>query len=442
MEVLGWINYDWANSAFYTIVVTVLAGPYLQALARSSVGRDGVVLSFGSLGSVTPESMISFFLGISILSQVLFLPLLGAIADYTHLKKRFMVIFTYAGVLSSSLLFFIVGDSFLVGCALLMLANMSFAAANVFYNAFLVEVAAADQRDKVSSYGYAAGYSSGVVMLVLCLSFLSYSDEFGLEKGLAVRISMLAATLWWGAFSVFTFLTLKARGAIRSIPDGQSVLTVGFSEIGTTFRSLAKLPHTLRFLVAYLFYNDGIQTVILTSSIFINYELFEAKGLESDQAFLLSIFLGAQIFAVIGGLVFERVARVLGAKSTILLCLALWVGIVVYAYGFFQTEFQARLLGAFIGFVLGSAQALSRSLYSQMIPLGRESSFFGIYEISEKGTSWLGMMVFSVVVASTGSYRSAILAVILFFVLGSIMLIFTDTDRAVAEAAAFKEEAT
>ena len=164
-EVFGWITYDWANSAFYTIVITVLGGPYLQALARADVGDDGVVFSFGTLGSVTPESMIPFFLGISILVQVFFLPLLGAIADFTHLKKSLMLGFSYLGVIASGLLFFIVGDNYLIGCLLLSVSNMFFAAANVFYNAFLIDVAPEADRDSVSSRGYALGYLSGVVIL-------------------------------------------------------------------------------------------------------------------------------------------------------------------------------------------------------------------------------------------------------------------------------------
>ena len=433
-ELFGWAVYDWANSAFYTIVITVLGGPYLQALARADVGANGTVLSFGGLGAVTAESMISFFLGISIFSQVFFLPLLGAIADYTHLKKKMMLVFSYAGVVTSSLLFFIVGDSYLIGCALLMVSNMSFAAANVFYNAFLVDIATEDIRDKVSSYGYALGYFSGVVILVACLGFLSVAEGFGIEQGLAVRICMLTASLWWGVFSVVTFLLLKSRGAVRQVPESKNLVTVGFSEIRESFRVLAKLPSTLRFLIAYLFYNDGIQTVILSSSIFINYELFVAKGMESDQKFLLIIFLIAQFFAVVGSIVFERIARLLGTKETILLCLGLWSAVVIYGYAFFETKGQALLLGGMIGVVLGSTQALSRSLFSQMIPKGRESSFFGLYEISEKGTSWMGAMVFSVVVASTGSYRQALLAVIGFFVVGMIVLFLTDTDRAIHEA--------
>ncbi len=149
---------------------------------------------------------------------------------------------------------------------------------------------------------------------------------------------------------------------------------------------------------------------------------------------MLGIFIVAQLFAVIGSIIFERISRVIGPKKTIMICLTIWGGIVVFAYGFLTTQFQAWIMGAFIGLVLGSTQALSRSLFSQMIPKGRESSFFGLYEISEKGTSWLGNIVFAIVIASTGSYRQAILCLIIFFAVGIIILLFTDTAKAIHDA--------
>ena len=433
-EVFGWLMYDWANSAFYTTVISVLLGPYLTALAQADVGRGGTVLSLGFLGSITAESLFSFSLGLSVLAQVFILPVLGSIADYTNLKKRMMAFFCYLGVTASCFLFFITGDSYLWGCLIMILANMSFAAANVFYNAFLVDLTTEDRRDRVSSYGFAMGYVSGVVMLLLNLALISYASSIGISEGLAVRISMLSASLWWGGFALFTFFLIKSRSAVKAVPLNKPLIMVGFSELWRTLKELKNLRYTMMFLAAYLLYNDGIQTVILNSSVFLSQELFISKGLEANQSFLLGIFLVAQVFALIGSIVFERISRFIGAKKTIILCLTIWSGIVIFAYGFLESNFQAWIMAAFIGLVLGSTQALSRSLYSQMIPKGRESSFFGLYEISEKGTSWLGNMVFAIVVASTGSFRSAILALIFFFVAGMIILIFTNTVRGIHEA--------
>ncbi|PYS98931.1 MAG: MFS transporter [Acidobacteria bacterium] len=432
-EIFGWMVYDWANSAFFTVVIGVLIGPYLLNLAQAAVGEDGVILDL-FVFKVTPKGLPAFCTAVSVISMVVFLPILGAIADYTHLKKALMAGFCYAGVLAGSLLFFIT-ESYVACSVLLIVANMTFAASNVFYNAFLIDITTEDKRDKVSSYGYGLGYLSGFLILVLDLIFLKYAESwFGISTGLAVRISFLVASLWWGAFAIVTFFLVRTRGAEKNIPANKSLVTVGFSEIWQTLKELRRLRYTMLFLIAYLFYNDGIQTVITQASVFISYELFTSKGLPSDNSFLIIIFGIAQIAAFAGALIFERVSRVLGAKRTIIFSLVIWCGIVIYAYGFFATETQAYILGAFIGMVLGSAQALSRSLYSQMIPKGRESSFFGLYEISEKGTSWMGQLLFAVIVGATGSFRHAILGLIFFFIVGSLILLFTDTTKAIHEA--------
>lgn len=432
-EIIGWMTYDWANSAFFTVVVGVLVGPYLLSLAEKAVGSDGVILDL-FVFKVTPKGLPAFCTAVSVISMVAMLPVLGAIADYTHLKKSMMAVFCYMGVVAGALLFFVT-DSYIACSLLFIVGNMSFAAANVFYNAFLIDITTEDLRDKVSSYGYGAGYLSGFIVLVLNLIFLKYSgDWFGISTGTAVRISFLFASLWWGAFAVVTFLLVKTRDVEKEVPHDKNLVTIGFSEVWATLKELRRLRYTMLFLVAYLFYNDGIQTVILQSSVFISYELFTSKGLTEDPSFLIMIFGVAQISAFAGALIFERIARVIGAKRTIMLALAIWCGIVIYAYGFFETKTQAYIMGGAIGMVLGAAQALSRSLYSQMIPRGREASFFGLYEISEKGTSWMGQLMFTIIVGATGSFRQAILGLIVFFIVGTIILLFTDTKRAIHEA--------
>jgi len=424
--------YDWANSAFFTVVVGVLVGPYIFSLAESAVGQDGVILNLGFF-NVTPKGLFSFCTAVSVVSMVIFLPVLGAIADYTHLKKWMMAVFCYAGVVTGSLLFFVT-ESYVAASLLFILSNMSFAASNVFYNAFLIDITSEDKRDKVSSYGYGLGYLSGFLVLVLDLIFISNAERIGVTTATAVRISFLSASLWWGLFAAVTFYPVKTRASTKEIPREKNLVTVGFGEVWQTLKELRRLRYTMLFLIAYLFYNDGIQTVILQASVFISYELFTSKGLPSDNSFLIMIFGIAQISAFAGALIFERISRFLGAKRTIILSLVIWCGIVIYAYGFFATATQAYILGACIGMVLGSAQALSRSLYSQMIPRGRESSFFGLYEISEKGTSWMGQLMFTIIVGATGSFRQAILGLIFFFIVGSVILLFTDTTKAIHEA--------
>jgi MFS transporter, UMF1 family len=433
-EIFGWLTYDWANSAFYTTVVSVLLGPYLTSLAQAHVGDNGTVLSFGALGSVTAKNLFSVSVGASVFLQIILLPVLGAFADYSNLKKRMMMFFCYLGVTASSLLFFIQGESYIWGGALLVVANLSFGAANVFYNAYLVDLTTEDRRDRISSYGFALGYAGGVVMLLLNILFVSNAESFGLSTGFAVRLSLLAASLWWGLFAAVTFYLIKPRGAVKSLDGNRSLFVVGFTQVGKTFKELLKLRRSAQFLLAHFCFNNGIQTVITSASVFLAQELFVARGEEASQGFLLGIFLVAQISALAGAMIFERIARLMGAKNTLLLSLSIWIGIVIYAYALLDTVFQAWFLAVFIGLVLGSSQALARSLFSQMIPVGREASFFGLYEISERGTTLVGSLVFGIVVGVTGSFRQAILSLIIFLIAGFLILFFTDVERAIHEA--------
>jgi UMF1 family MFS transporter len=429
-EVFGWKMYDWANSAFYTTVVGALFSPYITRLAQSAVGKGGTVMDLGPLGSVTAESFPTLCVSISVGVQVLLLPILGSLGDYSNLKKRLMALFCYTAVAANALLFFITGNLYLLGGLLFIIANVCFGASMVFYNAFLGEITSEDQRDKVSSRGFAYGYFGGGLLLALNLLLVLGAKRIGISPGMAVRLSFLSAAIWWGGFAIITFRRLKTREAAKALPPGQSYLTAGFVELVSTFKELRRLPHTFKYLIVYLIYNDGIQTVIFASSVFLEQELFRGP----NPTFLLSIFLVVQFVAVLGALLFERLAYLIKTKNAILVSLFLWAGVVVYAYGLLHTTRQAWVMAVVIAIVLGGSQALSRSLFSLMIPKGRESAFFGIYEVSERGTSWMGPLLFSIVVARTGSYRQALLSLIFFFVVGLIGLFFTNTDRAVHEA--------
>ena len=432
-EVFGWKVYDWANSAFSTTIVGALYGPYLTDVTQRVVGENGVVLDLGTF-AITAKSFFPICIGVAVFLQVFMLPILGSIADYSNLKKKLMALFCYVGVICSCLMFFVTGNLYWLGGLLFIIANLAFGAALVFYNGFLNEITTEDQRDKVSSRGFAYGYLGGGLLLLANFFLVSNAEKVGLSTAMAVRLSLLSAGVWWGAFALITFATLKSRAPEKSLPPGKSYLTIGFSELGRTFRELARLRQTLRYLIGYLFFNDGIQTVISLASVFMAQELFKAKGLETDQSFLLGVFLMVQFVAIFGALIFERLAYAIKTKNAIMVSLVLWSGVVIYAYGFLHTTREAWFMGAVIAIVLGGSQALSRSLFSRMIPRGREASFFGLYEVSERGTSWLGPLLFGIVVAATNSYRQAILSLIVLFIVGTIILYFTDTDKAIHDA--------
>jgi MFS transporter, UMF1 family len=434
-EIFGWKMYDWANSAFYTTVVGALFSPYLTRLAQSAVGENGVVLDLGFLGAVTAKSLPTLCVSISVGAQVFLLPILGALGDYSDLKKRLMALFCYVAVVANCLMFFVHGNLYLFGGLLFILANVCYGAANVFYNAFLPEITTKDQSDKVSSRGYAYGYLGGAILLALNLLLVMSAEKLGMSSEMAVRLSLLSAGIWWGGFAIITFVNLKSRAQSKSLPPGRGYIAAGFLEIIDTFKVLRRLPLTLRYLLAYLVYNDGIQTVIFAASAFLEQELFP----QGNPIFLLQIFLMVQFVAVLGALMFERLAYLIKTKNAILVSLVIWAGVVIYAYGFLHTVAEAWVMAGVIAIVLGGSQALSRSLFSRMIPQGKEASFFGLYEVSERGTSWMGPLLFSIVIAHTGSYRQALLSLIIFFVVGLIGLLLTNTDRGVEEAGQLKE---
>ncbi len=422
--------YDWANSAFYTTVVGTLFSPYITRLAQSAVGENGVVLDLGPLGAVTAKSLPTLCVSISVGAQVFLLPILGALGDYSNLKKRLMAFFCYIAVVANCLMFFVQDGLYLFGGVLFIIANVCFGAALVFYNAFLPEITTEDQADKVSSRGFAYGYLGGALLLALNLLLVLRAEQIGISTELAVRLSLLSAGIWWGGFALITFRLLKSRPSKRQLPPGKGYISVGFSEIVATVKELRRLPLTTRYLLAYLIYNDGIQTVVFASSAFLEQELFPG----GNPQFLLEIFLMVQFVAVGGALFFERLAYLIRTKNAIIVSLVIWSAVVIYAYRFLNTVAEAWIMAAVIAIVLGGSQALSRSLYSRMIPAGREAAFFGLYEVSERGTSWMGPLLFSIVIARTGSYRSALLSLIFFFVIGLVLLWVTNTDKGIHQA--------
>src|SRR5215203_4647408 len=226
--------YDWANSAFYTTVVGALFSPYITRLAQAAVGENGVVLDLGPLGAVTAKSLPTLCVSISVGAQVFLLPILGALGDYSDLKKRLMALFCYIGVTANCLLFFIKDDLYLAGGVLFIVANVGFGAALVFYNAFLPEITTDDQSDKVSSRGFAYGYLGGALLLVFNLILVLQAERFDISTGLAVRLSLLSAGIWWGGFALITFFLLRSRPSKKELPPGKGYIAAGFTEIGAT----------------------------------------------------------------------------------------------------------------------------------------------------------------------------------------------------------------
>lgn len=425
-EQKAWYFYDWANSAFATTVAGVLFGPYLIAIAKEAAVDDRVS-AFGI--SIAPGALPAYVITTSTLISAVILPLLGAVADRTSRKKDLLAGFAWVGAFFAALLFFMTGDNWQLGAITFILANLCFGASAVFNDAILPLISDESERDRVSSRGWAYGYAGGGLLLALNFVLVSFHGTFGLSEGMAVRISLLSAAIWW---AVFTFIPWRG---LKNYPPADVEYVEGgmvqrsFGQLWITLKEMRQYPVALTFLIAYLFFNDGIQTVISQASVYGVEELGFAQGT------MLGVYLLVQFVAVGGALLFGRIAATKGAKNTILGGLAIWMLIVTA--GLFMPE-QALIpmlgLGVTIGLVLGGTQALARSYFSLLIPRGKEAEYFSFYHAMERGTSWFGSLVFGLVYTFTGSYRPAIFALIVFFVIGGLLLMRVDTERGIREA--------
>jgi UMF1 family MFS transporter len=422
----AWYSYDWGNSAFSSTVVTLFLGPYLTALAKTAAGADGRIEPLGI--SMDPRALWSYLVALSVILQVLFLPLVGAIADYGRRKREMLGGLALVGAVATSLLFFVEGEGYLLGAGLFLVANLVFGASIVIYNSFLVDISTPEERDRVSSLGWGLGYLGGGTLLALNLYLYANAAALGLNENMAVRISLCSAGIWWGIFSLPTLIGLRNRTSGQTLPAGESYLSVGLKQVGKLLKDLRGYPQALLFLVAFLLYNDGIQTVIALSS------QFGADQLGMSMGSLTKAILMVQFVAFFGAMGFNWLAAKIGAKRSIELALLCWTGTLFSIWLSVKSEGEFFVLAAIIALIMGGSQALSRSLFSQLIPAGREAEYFSLYEISDKGTSWISPLLFGLALDLTGNYRLAILSLMVFFLSGLVVLLRVNVQQGMREA--------
>ncbi|RCV53782.1 MFS transporter [Marinitenerispora sediminis] len=435
-EQRAWYVYDWANSVFSTSVITVFLGPYLTSVAERAARESGTG-ELDVLGwAMRPEALYPYATSLSVLLQLVLLPAIGAIADHTGRKRALMGAFAYVGAFATMGLYFVQGTGYLLGAALFVLANLAFGASVVVYNAFLPEISTPRERDGVSARGWAAGYLGGALLLAVHLALYLSHESFGLAEDHAVRISMASAGVWWALFALVPLARLRDRrrppaaGPGRPGVPGTRVALASFGQLWSTLRGLRRYPRTLLFLLAYVAFNDGVQTVIAFAATFAD----QALGL--GQEVQIGAILMVQFVAFGGALLLGALARRFGTKRTILASLVVWA-LVVGAAPLLQTGAAGQFfaLAFCIAIVLGGTQALSRSLFSQLIPRGREAEYFGLYEISDKGSAFLGALTIGIALDATGGdYRLAILSLIAFFVVGFAVLCAVNIPAAIRDA--------
>jgi UMF1 family MFS transporter len=436
-EQRAWNWYDWANSAFYTTVLSVLFGPFMITVAGRAVGcgDDATDACLGShhvqvLGlPLAAGSLPSYLTSFATISSAFLLPIVGAMVDRSGRKKWHMGAFAWAGAFFGSLLFFLSGDRWQLGAVAIVISSILGGCSLVSYYAILVDISTEDERDAASARGWAFGYLGGGLLLVLNLVMVEGHGTFGLGKEMAVRLSLLSASVWWAAFTIIPVRRLRNHPAPAPVPEHGGLARRSFGQLFTTLREMRGFPMTLTFLVAYLFYNDGIQTVIGSAAI------FGSKALGFSEGALIGTILMIQFVAFAGALFFGRWAQRYGSYRCILYGTFAWMVTVVAAM-FLPAGNLALFLvvGIAIAVVLGGTQALSRSFFSLLIPRGREGEYFGLYNAAERGTSWFGTFLFGLVFQLTGSYRPAIVSLIVFFMLGAFFLLRLDPRRGIEEA--------
>ncbi len=415
--IFGWAMYDWANSAYSTVIAGAILPVYFESQVVGDTGWQGY----------SGESLWSFMTGGAAFVLFLLMPILGAIADFSAAKRKFLAVFAYGGSLFTILLYFAQSGNVALTLSLFFFAQLGFVAANVFADGFLPDISTPETIDKVSAKGYATGYIGGGLYLLIAIVPIILT-----KSPLVTRIMIGGTGLWWGGFTVFALTRLRETGVASPVPSAYAHLPrwrlypkIGIGRTIATTRRLREFPQLLLFVVAFMLFNDGVQTTINISAVY-------ASGtLELSSTIIAATFLVVQFVAFGGALLFGRLSDSMGVKQAIQLSLVIWIGVAVAAY-FLPVGAAAPFmtLGVIIGVVLGGTQALSRSLYGSMIPEEASAEFYGFFSVFAKFSAIWGPLAFGAVRQVTDSGRTAILTLVVFFTLGLVLLSKVDVEAA------------
>ncbi len=418
----AWAFYDWANSA-YALVISSAIFPIFFEKVTNRNGNDQ--LHFLGLTFKNTE-LYSYGLSLSFLVVAFLSPILSSLADYSGDKKKFMKFYTYLGAFSTMMLFFFKGpETVWLGLLFSILASIGFWGSLVFYNAFLPEIAYEEQQDKVSAIGFAYGYVGSVLLMIFNLTMILHPEWYGIKDGtLPARISFLSVGIWWLVFSQYTFRILPDNIYDEIPPKRKGFLLKGFKDLQNVFNELIHYDRLKKFLMSFFLYSFAAQTIFYVAGLFGSKEL----GLPSGK--LIMTILVIQIVGIFGALVFSKISGFIGNIKALQVILAIWIGITIGAYLLNKNnpnvDIHFYILAGFVGMVMGSIQALSRSTYSKMIPedTQQHATYFSFYDFSEKIAIVLGTFSFGALEAITGSMKSAVLLMSFVFLLSMIILQF------------------
>jgi MFS transporter, UMF1 family len=413
-ELRAWAMYDWANSAFQSTIITAVFPFFFSGYAAYGLAPAEATARF-SLATTIAVS-ITAVIG----------PVLGAVADLRAMKKRLLAAFMALGIVATLLMATIDRGEWEYAAALFIVANVGIAASFVFYDSLLPHIAAPQEMDRVSTGAYAVGYLGGGVLLVINLLWIMRPGWFGLaDQTVASKLSFVSVAIWWLVFSVPMFRRVPEPPALQH--DGSLSLADPFRQVARTFVDLRRYRNAFLMLVAFLLYNDGIQTMIRMASVY-------ATEVGIDLNAQIAAFVIVQFAGIPFSFLFGAIADRVGTKAAVFGALAVYVFISIWGY-FLETAWQFFVLAFLVGTVQGGSQALSRSLFARMIPKDKSSEYFGFFSVFEKFAGIAGPALYYLSVVAFGSSRSAVLSVIFFFIAGAIVLTRVDVARGEAEAA-------
>lgn len=412
----GWAMYDWANSVYNLVITTTFFPVYYTEMTGDSP-FNGQVHFFGR--TYVNTALYNYALAFTYLLVAITLPILSSIADYKGNKKRFMQFFCTLGAISCSGLYFFTPQYFALGIICMMTAAFGFYSSLVFYNSYLPEIAEEKDRDHVSAKGFTYGYIGSVIMQLVGFALVLFWDKipFLHSAGEAVRLTFLLVGIWWIGFAQITFNRLPKGTPAVADNERKNFITGGFIELKKVFVQLIKMPVLKRFLFAFFFYNMGVQTVMLAAA------NFGTKVLNLPSTNLIITMVLIQLVAIAGAYLMSKLSGMFGNLQILIGVVIFWVAICVAAY-YMQTEMHFYALAIAVGLVMGGIQSLSRSTYSKLMPVTKDTaSFFSFYDVTEKIAIVIGLSAFGIIEEYTGNMRNSVLSLIVFFTMGLIGLI-------------------
>lgn len=406
----GWAMYDWANSAYSLVITSTIFPIYYTSVADERLSILG--------HSFSRAAVASYSIALSFLIIAFLNPILSSIADYKGSKKAFMQFFCYLGSASCIGLVFMVKGTVGLGVFFSILASIGFSGSLVFYNAYLPEIAAEEDQDRVSAKGFALGYIGSVILLIACLALVLGNDsQHWMEPSWPPRISFAATGLWWAAFAQLTFRVLPPSKPSEQHPE-HSILTNGFHELAKVWRQFVDYPTIKRYLISFFFYNMGVMTVMYMAT------YFAADELKLPSSALIFSILVIQLVAIGGAYLFSLLSARTGNIFVLGVNIVIWIGICIMAY-FTHTAMQFYGVAFTVGLVMGGIQSMSRSTYSKLLPETNDTaSYFSFYDVCDKLGTVIGTLSFGFVADSMGGMRNSVLALMAYFIIGFVLLLF------------------